>query len=348
MRISTSVVAVLATFLVTATAGAQTSAEVAARRLLLERAEAARNASQHTEALELASRAGQIQMTPSVRLFIAEEQEQLGRLADAFGTADLCLRDLDANPATRNREVVQQRCQALHVGLRARVGQVVVEVPTPTPPELRVTIAGDPLNPALYGAPMIVSPGEVPVTATAAGSLSWRATVRVAPGATESVRVELARATAAAPVSVSVTPVEPASRSTPIVTSPPVVEPEATPGRTQRTLGWVAAGGAVAFLAGGVVASVVQDGAASYLVNPDGRCALGAGASYTGECANQSDTLDTAQALSIVGYVTGGALAATALVLWLTAPSESRRNTSALVGCGTGPGTAGLSCAFRF
>ena len=345
MRIAPSLVAVLATFLVTATVGAQTSAEVAARRLLLERAEAARDANHHAEALELASRAGQIQMTPSVRLFIAEEQEQLGRLADAFGTADLCLRDLDANPGTRNREVVQQRCHALHVGLRARVGQVVVEVPTPTPPELRVTVAGDPLNPALYGAPMIVSPGEVPVTATAAGSLSWRATVRVAPGATESVRVELARASVAAPVGVSVTPV---SRPAPVVTSPPVVEPEATPGRTQRTLGWVAAGGAVAFLAGGVVASVVQDGAASYLVNPDGRCALRAGASYTGECANQSDTLDTAQALSIVGYVTGGALAATALVLWLTAPSASRRNTSALVGCGTGPGTAGLSCAFRF
>ena len=96
-----------------------------------------------------------------------------------------------------------------------------------------------------------------------------------------------------------------------------------------------------------MVASVVQDGESSYILDYCRGMTRGS-FTNTNNCADHESTEGTALGLSIVGYATGGALAATALVLWLTAPSASHQSTSALVGCGTGPGTAGVSCAFRF
>ena len=58
----------LAVTLATGAAWAQSPADIAARRELLQQAQAARDANDHTRALDLASRAGAIQMTPSVLL----------------------------------------------------------------------------------------------------------------------------------------------------------------------------------------------------------------------------------------------------------------------------------------
>ena len=65
---------------------AQSDADMAARRLLLEQAQQARTGGDHTRALDLASRAGRISMTASVRRFIAEEENSLGRYASALGS----------------------------------------------------------------------------------------------------------------------------------------------------------------------------------------------------------------------------------------------------------------------
>jgi hypothetical protein len=328
---------------------AQSSAEMAARRLLLERAEAARDAGRHAEALELAARAGQIHMTLSVRLFIAEEQERIGQLAAAFGSADLCLREADSDVAARHREAVRERCRVLHVGLRARVGQVIVQVPTTPLPDLRVTVAGDPLNPAHFGAPMIVSPGDVPVTATAAGRTPWQASVRVEAGGSQTVRVELAPIEPPPPPVVTVAPTPPPRVVATAPSPPPAVAPPRSPvgSNTQRTLAWAAAGGAAAFVIGGVVASAVQTGATDYLLDANNNC-RGTRDVLVGECLDRANTEGAAQAVSIVGYTVGAALAVTSVVLFVTAPAGERRRAASSASCGVGPGSAGVSCAFRF
>src|SRR5438105_823884 len=110
---------------------AQSDADMAARRLLLEQAQQARTGGDHTRALDLASRAGRISMTASVRRFIAEEENSLGRYASALGSAELCVHDAEREPASRNRDAVASGCRTLASQLRGRVGHIVVRVPTP-------------------------------------------------------------------------------------------------------------------------------------------------------------------------------------------------------------------------
>src|SRR5215470_10337035 len=109
-------VGVLAAFCLAArgsNASAQDAASLATRRVLIERAQAARTGNDHAAALDLAQRAAQIAMTPSLRLFIAQEQNALGRLAEAFGNADLCMREAERDESVRNRGVVAATCRAL-------------------------------------------------------------------------------------------------------------------------------------------------------------------------------------------------------------------------------------------
>ena len=74
---------------------AQTSPTEVARRELLQGADAARAAGDHPRALDLARRAGEIRMTPSVRLLLAQESE--------VATAAI-MRDIEALLAAQNND----------------------------------------------------------------------------------------------------------------------------------------------------------------------------------------------------------------------------------------------------
>lgn len=323
-----------------AVAEAQTASEIATRRLLLDRAEAARTGGQHAEALELYLRAGQIQMTPSVRAFIAEEQLRTGRLAEAMGSADLCLRELGAATAVRNQAAIESHCRGLRDNLRQRVGELVVEVPTPAPAGLRVTVGGSELTAVLYGQPAVTTPGSVEVVAAVGGVERWRRSVTVVARETATVRVELPPEAPVAPV------VEPPVVVPVVVTPPPVVVRPAVAvdrGRTRRTIGWGLLGGAAAGVAIGTVGLIMQrvragDFAGQYV---ESTCDADAA------CRNERSAIEAAGAAAWGGYVAGAALGAAGLAVVLTAPSAPTRATG-LRGCGPGPGTVGVSCGFAF
>ena len=117
-----------------ASASGQDAAALATRRELIEQAQAARASYNHQNALDLAERAVRIQPSASLRLFIAQEQNSLGRLAEALGNADQCRRDAESDATQRNREQVAAACRDLATGLRTRVGRVVIQPPSPSPP----------------------------------------------------------------------------------------------------------------------------------------------------------------------------------------------------------------------
>lgn len=314
--------ALLAALTFPSVTSAQSSAELAARRLLVERAEAARHDGHDAEALDLAQRAGQIQMTPSLRMFIASEEMQLGRLAEAFGSADLCLREVEANPAAHNHDAVRDACRGIQSDLRPRLGQLVVTPPSSPADALRVTVAGTTLTPALYGAPTVVTPGDVAVATTATGRAPWSTTVRVDAGQTASVRAELGAVIA-----------------TPVTPHPPVVRS----GGTQRALGWVAAGVAALAVGGGVTALLLREGAVS-----DHAAASCTRDDPRDVCTGALRDGDTEQALAITGFAVGGALAVTSVVLLLTAPSRPRAEVTTGMRCSPGPGVLGLACGAAF
>ena len=169
---------------------AQSEADLTARRGLLEQAQLARRSGDHAGALDLGLRAGHISMTASVRRFIAEEENALGRIAEALGSAEQCVLDGANEPPSHNRDVVVAGCRALATLLHPRVGRLVVRPPSPAPPSLRITLDGQPLGDAFWGVPYRVTPGSIVVDAVAPGFAELRTTVTVHRGA--EVRVDVA------------------------------------------------------------------------------------------------------------------------------------------------------------
>ena len=142
---------------------------LATRRALIEQAERSRDAGLHDVALDLAQRAAQVEITPSLRLFIAQEQYAIGRIAEALGNADACARESDATPASSHRDVVHSTCEALVTMLRERVGTIVVSIATPPPDGLVVMLDSHPLPSTFWNVPYVVTPGTVRIEANAPG-----------------------------------------------------------------------------------------------------------------------------------------------------------------------------------
>ncbi len=188
--------------LVTASAPAfaQESRDELARRELLTQADAARTAGDHTRALDLANRAGQLRMTPSIRLMLAQEHDSLGHVLDALDHAGRCVRAVEADAALPNRDRILSGCRALVTSLQSRVGTVTVHVPDSAPPGVHVRVQGGEIAQPLWGIPCPVLPGSVLVEASGPGDINFRRQVMVDGGRNTEVTVTLAAAEAATPV----------------------------------------------------------------------------------------------------------------------------------------------------
>jgi len=106
---------------------AQSDTDPASRRLLLDQAQAARTSGDHRRALDIARRAGEIQMSSLVRLFIAGQSSALGMPAEALVMADACSRGAERDATLVNREAIVARCRevgrvAVGVGRRSSAG----------------------------------------------------------------------------------------------------------------------------------------------------------------------------------------------------------------------------------
>lgn len=171
--------------------------EQEARGALLEEAQRARAAHDHAAALTAARRAHAMQPTPSVRLFIAEEEQEERLFARAFVNARLCASEARRDPNLRNREAIAERCDAMAQSLAARVGRVDLRVASP-PAGLRVRVGDEEVPPSVWGVPYVSSPGTVPIEAVADGYAPFARSVEVRAGETTTVSIALEPALAPA------------------------------------------------------------------------------------------------------------------------------------------------------
>jgi hypothetical protein len=134
-----------------------------------------------------------------------------------------------------------------------------------------------------------------------------------------------------------------ASTFVPIV---PPVTAEAPPAGS-RTATWVSLAAGGAFLAGGIVATVVQrDNAAVY--DDDGRCLAG-GRARDANCGSYGSTARIATALAVVGYAGAGVAAALSAVFYVRSVRAARRGTRTEgmdLRCALGP--LGAACGGHF
>ncbi len=221
---------------------AQTSPTEVARRELLQGADAARAAGDHPRALDLARRAGEIRMTPSVRLLLAQESEVTGSLLEALDHASGCVREAEADATLRNRATILTNCRALESALRPRLGSVVLQVGTP-PAGAVIRVAGHEIPAALFGLPVRVMPGSVVVEVGGEGIEASHQEVQVAAGTSVDVPVQVRAVESAAIATVADTRL---SLATQTVTPAQNGGPGAGP--------WVLVGtGGAAVIAGGIL-----------------------------------------------------------------------------------------------
>jgi len=222
----------------------------ATRRDLIDQARTARTSGDHARSLDLAQRAGQIEMSVSLRRFISEEHETLGRVAEAMNNAESCVRE---GGSARDNAAHVDACRAIAGRMQSRVGRVTVAAPSPPPAGLRVRVAGNEVPPAVWGVPLLVTPGAVTIDAEAPSFRAFHREVTVGVGAVESVTVALEALPAPAPVVAAPAPVvaapAPAVVAAPV--QPPFPPPPSGAGVGPFVLMGVGAlglGGAVAFL----------------------------------------------------------------------------------------------------
>lgn len=192
-RLSLSILAASSIAASTASAQTATSADLATRRILVEQAEQSRQRGDHTRALDLAERAASLQMTPSLRLFITNEQFALRRFVDAMATADVCVREVDRDITVPNRDRVRSECATAQQRARSQIATIVLQVASPRPNGLSVRLGSRVIADVLLGAPIPVDPGEIAIEASAPGCEASAATRTVAAGATETIDVALPR-----------------------------------------------------------------------------------------------------------------------------------------------------------
>jgi len=197
------------------------------------------------------------------------------------------------------------------------------------------------------GVKRFVDPGKHVITASATGLATSEVTVSLAEGQSESVTLDLKPRQAEPPPVAAVAPVAKPPAATPMPkpapTTParmPPAQPEPAPeqikvnGSTQKTIGFVALGvGAAGLLVGGITGGLAASKHGEITEScRDGQCPLAQKATIQPKI----DSYNAMGAISTVGILAGGALAATGVVLMLTAPKKmtTQATLTPLVGLG--------------
>lgn len=235
---------------------------------------------------------------------------------------------------------VQQNRASLEEALRtvrARVGELRVEADAPGA-TLRINDGDAVTLPS--ASPFYLAPGPVVLALQTTDGRSLTRTVTLTAGVSARESFVFGAIVRSASPAVVVTPPVERHRALPSTHGAPV----------QRALAWVAAGGAVAGFGLALASWRIREGVVSDFAAqcPDQSTT---DATLVSRCAvartQSASDLATWEALSTVGLIAGGALAAASVVLFVTAPAEGARPPTALT-CGSGPGTLGLRCALTF
>jgi hypothetical protein len=298
-----------ASLLFSLTAASQARAEdlpteaMAARRELIERAQTARQAGDHTAALDLAQRAGQVEMSVSLRRFIAEEQLEVGEPAAALGSAEVCARDARASGKTEHADA----CAALVAKAKELVAFVVIRV-APDVPGALVKLGPSEVPRALWGQRYVVKPGLVQVSASAPNHEPATASVEVARGAVGEIVVTLRELPA---------------RPDPERLAP---GPEAPVPSTFELSPWVPIGGSVAVAGFAVALGLGLSGVAA-LSDYEERCtARGAPAACVDEQAELQADLDRrAVGVNVALGTAAAGLVAGTIGIFLSGVSDEQR-----------------------
>jgi hypothetical protein len=320
-----------------------------ARQLTIDGYEALKK-NDYAGAADRFKRADSLYHAPTITLGLARAQAGLGKLVSAQELYSRVVHEpLPSNASTAVTKAVEDARHELEA-LSPRVPSVIINVKGTDAP--KVTLDGIDVPSAALGVKRPVDPGKHVIKATAAGFAPGEATVSLLEGKTESITIELkpGQGTSAPPVVVALPvgtppPAKPAE-STPALgdTSPagPAPDHVEAKGSTQKTLGFVILGvGAAGLLVGGVTGGLALGKHGDIMKScPEGHCPPDQKASIQPAI----DSYNSMRTISTIGFIAGGALAATGVVLMLTAPKA--KTTQAAITPIVGFGFVGANGTF--
>lgn len=316
-------------------AAAQAQAqEDTVRRELIDRAGAARDRGDHTTALGLLRQAAARRMSPSLQVFLAQEERETHDLLAALRDARQALAEVTSNTTLNNRDYLLGECGGLITRLEADTARVTIEVPAAAPGDTRVRLNDTEVDAATWNRPVDVLPGTVRVEVTATGRTPYRESVSLRAGQSQIVRATLR---VIAPVATPVTPVATppvdtrrVTTSTPDPISPPVEAP-ATHGPGAGP--WVLMGvGALSFAMVGVFYGLRESATGDAYrdcIAPQGDCLVHTEAQRADGQSAQDRAL-TFTVLTDVAWGVGAAAAVGGGLWWLLGRSSGERPATAL------------------
>jgi len=275
-------------------------------------------------------------------LYLGECYEKLGRTASAWATFREAASEAEASGQLKRAKAARDRIAKLE----PQLAYLTIEVAESTRslPGLRLRRDGADTGLGIIGAAVPADPGPSKIDVTAPDHESFSVTVRVQPGARQTVLIPtLALAPQGPrPVEAAVVAAPPASSPPPDPAPPPAAPPppvDENPGSTQRVIGIVLGG-----------AGLVGVGMGTYF----GLSAIAKEKRADEKCTptlcqesvdyDNSDAARSAATASTISFAVGGGLIAAGAVVYFTAPTKP---SSVSLAPAVGPGFAGLTLRGR-
>lgn len=301
------------------------------------------------------TRADALYHAPTVILGLARAHVGLGKLVSAQELySRIAHESLPPDASSAIKKAVLDAEKELGA-LTLRIPSVVINVKGNVAP--RVTLDGIEVPAAALGVKRPVDPGKHVIIASATGFAASEVTVSLTEGKSESVTLELKHRQAAPPPIVAVAPAAKPPIATPVPTpapTTPALMTQAPPapalasdqskgnGSTQKTIVFVALGvGAAGLLVGGITGGLALSKHSDITIScPEGHCPKGQEAAFGPDI----DSYNMMGTISTVGFIAGGALAATGVVLMLTAPKKmtTQATVTPFIGLGFVGATGGF------
>ncbi len=270
-------------------------------------------------------RAFRVLQAPTLGLWSARALEKLGRLVEAQERYLMVTRLAIEGGDTEVQKKAQAEAAVDLASLSPRVPTIVVQVEGASPTDVALTIDGAVLSAEFVGEVWPLDPGSHQVVGVR-GSERIEAELVVAESEHKTTVLRFGTSPAAA-----ATGPAPARAEVPVQAAGPARD--AGSGISQRTIGWITVGAGVAGFALGGVAGTIALADRGGLHQAQG--APAPDDCYATSCGTAAkdkvDAYNGMRTLSSVGFIAGGVLAATGVVLILTAPHSTSTSSTALI-----------------
>jgi hypothetical protein len=332
-------------------------------------------------ALPLFEKAYQLSRTPRTAGQLGLVQMAVGYFVDAERHLAEALASPDHPWVAKNLPTLKAQMEAV----KSKIGELMVNG---APAGAEVVVNGKVVGKLPLPAPVRLDKGRAEIQVRAPGYVTAEDVVTITGGKREDRAFALTREAAPAPMPPPVATVTPPPSPAPMpgapmmpppspttaptgpaaAAAPPSAEPSGTVtasvgepspggGSALRPWAWGGAAGAVAFVALGAVEGLISRSKAAEFNDHTGPSPLDPTMmikdcntdALTAACRPLKEDHERAQALSIVGFAVGGALAAgSAVLFWLSSSSSSAEPSQSAFACLPDPAGRGVACSLRF